>query len=231
MVTVISLGGSLVAPDTVDEAFVRDFAALIGALLERDAERRFVFVVGGGGPARAWQRAYHAVAADSYSPEEADWIGVMATRLNARLVRAVFAPWCAHDVITDPTEAPDFAVQERVLVAAGWKPGFSSDFDAVLLAEKFCADQVINLSNIAQVYTDDPKTNPNAAPLDTVSWEAFRALVGEEWVPGKNAPFDPVAAKRGAALGLRVICAAGRDIQNLTMLLEGKPFKGTVIGP
>ena len=111
------------------------------------------------------------------------------------------------------------------------KPGFSSDYDAVLLAEKFHAKRVINLSNIERVYTDDPKTNPNAAPLDALSWDAFRALVGDEWVPGKNTPFDPVAAKHAASLGLTVICAAGRDLKNLKNLLEGKPFLGTTIGP
>ncbi|MDR2518130.1 MAG: UMP kinase [Spirochaetaceae bacterium] len=228
MVTVISLGGSIVAPDTVDEDFVRGFAGLIQALLEEDPKRRFIFVVGGGAPARLWQKAYQALAAP-YSPEEADWIGVMATRLNAQLVRGVFAPFCPQEVVTDPANAPSF--EGRVLVAAGWKPGFSSDYDAVLLAEKFHAEQVVNLSNIPQVYTADPKTNPEAAPLETVSWDDFRALTGEEWVPGKNTPFDPVAAKHAAALGLRVVCAAGRDLKNLKNLLTGKPFTGTTIGP
>ncbi|MDR1596274.1 MAG: UMP kinase [Treponema sp.] len=231
MITVISLGGSIVAPDAVDEAFLKDFVSLIREFLNADAERRFIFVVGGGGPARVYQKAYREISAitgTKASDNEADWIGVMATRLNAQLVRALMGEWCSQDVVTDPTQAADMT--GRVLVAAGWKPGFSSDNDAVLLAERFRADRVINLSNIEQVYTDDPKKNPQAKPIDAISWPDFRALVGDEWIPGKNVPFDPVASRRAAELGLKVICAAGRNLENLKKILRGEPFLGTTIG-
>jgi uridylate kinase len=227
MLTVISLGGSIVAPDGVDERFLKDFTALIRRLLAEDAERRFVFVVGGGGPARAWQNAYRNVSGGG-KDNEADWIGVMATRLNAQLIRALMAEWCSQDVVTNPTEAAPLT--GRVLVAAGWKPGFSSDNDAVLLAERFKASRVINLSNIEQVYTDDPRKNPDARPIDKISWKDFRAMVGDEWVPGKNVPFDPIASKRASELGLQVICAAGRNLDNLKKVLRGEGFLGTTIG-
>ena len=226
MVTVISLGGSIVAPDGVDENFVRDFVTLIRSLLESDKNRRFIFVVGGGGPARTWQKAYRAITGGG-SDDEADWIGVMATRLNAQLIRGVLREWCEQEVVTDPTQA-EFT--GRVLVAAGWKPGFSSDYDAVLLAERFHADKVINLSNIEKVYTADPRVDPNAKPIDTISWNDFRALVGDEWTPGKNVPFDPIASRHAAKIGLHVVCAAGRNLENLKKLLTGETFSGTTIG-
>ena len=103
MVTVISLGGSIVAPDGVDVAFLKNFTAVLRDLINSDEERRFIFVVGGGGPARAWQGAYREISGSTACNEEADWIGVMATRLNAQLVRAVLAEWCSQDVVTDPT--------------------------------------------------------------------------------------------------------------------------------
>ena len=106
---------------------------------------------------------------------------------------------------------------------------FSTDNDAVLLAERFNAPTVINLSNIAKVYTDDPRTNPEAKPIDTISWADFRAIVGDEWVPGKNVPFDPIASLHAQIAGISVICAAGRDIENLRNILDGKPFTGTTI--
>jgi uridylate kinase len=228
MVTVISLGGSIVAPDGVDEAFLKNFVALIREFLETEAERRFIFVVGGGAPARTYQNAYRNISGAA-EDGEADWIGIMATRLNAQLVRALMREWCSQEVVTDPLNAP--AMTGRVLAAAGWKPGFSSDNDAVLLAERFGADTVINLSNIEQVYTDDPRKNPEAKPIDSISWRDFRVLVGDEWTPGKNGPFDPVASRRAAELGLRVVCAAGRDLENLRKILKGGPFLGTTIGP
>ena len=227
MVTVISLGGSIVAPDGVDEGFLKDFSALIGELLSKDEKKRFIFVVGGGGPARAWQKAYRAVHS-SPKDEQADWIGVMATRLNAQLVKAIMGDWCTQDVVIDPTQVEPF--MGRVLVAAGWKPGFSSDYDAVLLAERFQANAVINLSNIEKVYTDDPKKNPAAKPIDSISWADFCAMVGDEWIPGKNVPFDPIASKHAARIGLKVICAAGKNLANLQKILMNEAFVGTTIG-
>jgi uridylate kinase len=228
MVTVISLGGSIVAPEGVDAGFLKDFTDLVRGLLEEDKERRFIFVVGGGGPARVWQNAYRTVCAGTVSDEEADWIGIMATRLNAQLVKAVMAEWCPQDVVTDPTLAQPIA--GRVLVAAGWKPGFSSDNDAVLLAGRFNAKTVINLSNIEKVYTADPRKDPNARPLDRISWDDFRAMVGDTWVPGTNVPFDPVASRHAQELGLKVICAAGKNLENLRNIIRGKDFTGTTIG-
>ncbi len=228
MTTVISLGGSIVAPERPDAGFLADFAKRVRAYLAEDSARRLIFVVGGGGPARAWQDACKTARPDT-GHDALDWIGIRATRLNAELVRAVFEPECPHDVVTDPTAVTVFT--GRILVAAGWKPGFSTDFDAVVLAERFQADTVVNLSNIAKVYTADPKLDPSARPIDAISWADFRALVGDTWTPGANLPFDPVATKRSAELGLRVVCAAGRDLDNLDAILRGTPFVGTTIGP
>ena len=227
MVTVISLGGSIIAPDGVDIQFLGDFVSLIAELLEADNSRQFILVTGGGAPARVWQNAYRSIRAEALD-EEADWIGIMATRLNAQLVKALFSDYCTQDVVVDPTQP--IAMEGRILIAAGWKPGFSSDYDAVLLAEQFHADRVINLSNIEQVYTGDPKIHRDALPIDAIDWKNFRAMVGDEWIPGKNVPFDPIASRHAEKIGLRVICAAGRNLPNLKNLLEGSSFVGTVIG-
>ncbi len=227
MTTVVSLGGSIVAPDRPDIPFLKAFLSQARAWLDADPERRLILVVGGGGPAREWQKAYRE-AGSRAEPEAQDWVGIMATRLNAQLVKALFGEFCPRDVVTDPTSVTVFT--GRVLVAAGWKPGFSTDYDAVLLAERFGAGTVVNLSNIAKVYTADPRKDPEAKPIDAIGWKEFRALVGDDWVPGKNVPFDPVASRKAEELGLRVVCAAGRDLENLKAILEGRPFEGTVIG-
>ncbi len=227
MTTVISLGGSIVAPDRPDVPFLRDFLALAKAWLDADLARRLILVVGGGGPAREWQKAYRDASLRS-DPDAQDWVGIMATRLNAQLVKALFGELCPRDVVIDPTEVD--VLPGRVLVAAGWKPGFSTDFDSVLLAERFGAGTIVNLSNIAKVYTADPKLDPDARPVDSIGWAEFRAMVGDEWEPGKNVPFDPVASRKAEQRGLRVICAAGRNLPNLKAILEGRTFEGTVIG-
>ncbi|UTC97327.1 UMP kinase [Treponema denticola] len=231
MVTVLSVGGSIVAPDKPDFDFLDKFSKTIRNWLLQDSSRKIIMVIGGGAPARDYQNAYRKVCDLRKAPaknDEADWIGIMATRLNAQLVKAVFEELCPNPVVYDPTTVDMFGGQ--ILVAAGWKPGFSTDNDAVVLAERFSGNLVVNLSNIAKVYTDDPKKNPEARPIDSISWEDFIKIVGTEWVPGKNTPFDPIASQRAQKAGIKVICAAGKDIENLENILNGKDFKGTVIG-
>ncbi len=229
MTTVLSLGGSIVAPEGPDPAFLSSFMGLVREHLAGAPERRIILVVGGGGPARAWQRAYREAGGEASDHDAQDWIGVMATRLNAQLVKALLGPLCPQEVVTDPSTVS--LLMGRALVAAGWKPGFSTDYDAVLLAERFGAPRVLNLSNIAKVYTADPRVDPAARPIDAISWEGFRAIVGDEWSPGKNLPFDPVATRKAAELRLSVVCASGRDLDNLRRILEGRSFTGTMIGP
>lgn len=228
-VKVLSVGGSIVAPEGPDVEFVKKFVSLVKEYLSEHKEDKLIFVVGGGGPARIYQNAFRSVTGtpSDGGTDAADWIGIMATRLNAQFVKACFGDLCRESVVTDPTAAEEF--NGSVLLAAGWKPGFSTDNDAVLLAEKFGAKTVVNLSNIEKVYTDDPRKNPDAAPIDEITWSDFRKIVGDEWTPGKNCPFDPIASKKAQSLGLTVICAGGKDLSNIKAILEDKDYTGTII--
>lgn len=231
MTKVLSVGGSIVVPGNPDTDFLSKFIIMVKEWLSQDNERKLILVVGGGSPARVYQNAYSDICqkTDSISVQnDADWIGIMATRLNAQLVKAAFGSLCENDVVYNPTENINFS--GRILVAAGWKPGFSTDNDAVLLAEKFSAKTVVNLSNIEKVYTDDPRKNPDAKPIDSISWKDFRKMVGDEWTPGKNCPFDPIASKKADECNMTVICAGGKNIENIKNILNDKPFTGTKIG-
>jgi uridylate kinase len=224
---VISLGGSIIAPDKVDTAFLRQLNEALRTYLIEDRSRKIILVCGGGSPARVYQQAMREIREDVGS-EELDWLGIRATHINGQLVKAMLSEFCTDNLITDPTGHINFRGQ--VLVAAGWKPGFSTDNDAVILAERFEGRLIINLSNIAKVYTDDPKKNPDAKPLDSISWADYRTMVGNQWTPGKSTPFDPIASKRAEKMHMKVVCADGRNIRNTMDILYGRPFVGTVIG-
>jgi len=233
MTYVVSLGGSIISPpEGPDVAFIVEFRKRLESWLRSDADRRIILVVGGGNPARLYQNAYREIGqklgTTDANDEALDWIGIAATRLNARFVKAAMGELCSDEIVTDPSAS--FSFSGKVLVASGWKPGFSSDYDAVYLGERFGARKVLNLSNIAKVHTADPRTDPRAAPLDAISWADFRAMVGSTWTPGANLPFDPIASARAEAAGICVVCAAGKDMDNLFRILDGKPFTGTTIG-
>ncbi len=222
---IISLGGSLIVPNGgIDAAFLKRFKKII---LKRVATGgRFVIICGGGATARHYQKAARSLG--GITREDVDWIGIHATRLNGHLLRTVFQRHAHPTVIKNPNAPPRF--REPLLIAAGWKPGWSTDYDAVLLASALGASTVINLSDVEYVYSADPKKHPNAKPLECVDWKAFRKIVGNRWDPGANVPFDPVASKLAQHLGLTVKMVRGRSYQEVENALAGKPFKGTVIG-
>ena len=226
-VSILSIGGSIVAPDKPDAEFLKKLRSLLFECSEA-TQTRYIIIIGGGGPCRVYQQACRDVRPDTVDNDRLDWIGIMATRLNAQLVSEVMVPGCKDPVVTDPTA--DISFTGDILVASGWKPGWSTDYIAVLLAERFGADRLINLSNIKKVYSADPKLDPNAVPLDYISWDEYGKMIGSEWTPGKNAPFDPVATKKAVALNLQVVTAGGRDIDNTRAILTGGSFEGTVMG-
>jgi len=220
---VISLGGSLVFPDEIDIRFLKNFKNLIARQIKRGG--KFIFVVGGGKICRKYQKALREVA--NASVNDIEWLGIYTTKTNAELVRLSFGKLAYPNVASDPTKKTDF--KQPILTASGWKPGASTDRVAIKLAETYGSKTVINLSNIDYVYTKDPRKFKDAKKITDISWAGFRQIVGNKWDPGKNLPFDPVAAKLAQNLGLRVIIANGKNLKNLQNILEGKKFQGTTI--
>jgi len=222
-IVAISLGGSIIAPpEGINAKFLQDFKKIIVGFVKKGI--RFIIVCGGGSTARNYQSA--AKAAGKLDPEDVDWIGIHATRLNGHLMRSVFRGLAHPVMIKDPTRK--FKWHTPVLIGAGWKPGWSTDFDAVKLAENFGADLLINLSNISYVYDRDPK-EPGAKKVESMTWAELQKIVGTKWEPGANTPFDPVATKTARKLGLKLAFVKGTELGEVKKVIEGKKFEGTVV--
>lgn len=223
---IISLGGSLLVPDSIDVEFIRNFKKFIVRYISLGY--RFILVTGGGHTARHYIEATEKIS--DITDDDKDWLGVHATRMNAHMVRTVFRKYAHARINTNPHDLEDFySAPEAILVAAGWRPGFSTDFDAVLLGKYLDARRIINLSNIDMVYDCDPKKHHDAKPFPRLSWKAFQKLVGDEWNPGMNVPFDPVASSMAAVEKMEVAILNGDDLQNVENYILGKKFVGTVI--
>lgn len=226
--TIMSIGGSLIVPNGgIDTKFLHKLNTFVRTQLAKNKNRQFFLVVGGGQIARHYRDAGEAVIKKHLTIEDLDWLGVHATRLNAQLLRTIFRD-IAHPYLIKHYEIIR-KVSEPVVVAAGWKPGWSTDFDAVLLCEDYGVREVINLSNIEKVYDKDPKKFKNAKAIDRISWKNFKELVGSKWIPGMHAPFDPVAAQKAEDLGVKVVVLSGHDFNNLEHYFKGEKFTGTVI--
>src|SRR3989338_8938992 len=223
---ILSVGGSLVVPDgKIDTAFLAAFRRLVLAQVKRGW--KFVIVVGGGGTARHYQNAAREVT--KLTRDDLDWLGIHSTRLNGHLMRTILRD-IAHPVMfKDPTAVPK-AWKGSVLVAAGWKPGWSTDYVATRIARRLNAIVVFNLSNIDSLYTADPRKDASATPIHAIEWKDYRKMVGNVWDPGMNAPFDPVASRLAQQSGISAILVNGKNLKNLEAVFSGKSFKGTVIG-
>jgi uridylate kinase len=225
---VISVGGSLVVPENgVNTSFLTKLNEFVRKSLADDPNRQFFLVSGGGTIARHYRDAGKAVVGHELSRDDMDYLGIHATKLNAHLIRTIFQD-IAHPYILKHYEIIR-KVEEPVVVAAGWKPGWSTDYCALLLCEDYGVRSVINLSNIKQVFDKDPKKHDDAKPIEKINWPDFRKIVGDDWSPGLNMPFDPIAAKKAEELGVRVVVLHGEDFENIENYFTGKEFVGTII--
>lgn len=221
---IISLGGSLVVPEEIDVKYVIKFKNLIKQIIKENPNKNFIIVVGGGKTARKY---VDSVKNLDLPNSELDWIGIKASRLNAELVRAVFAD-LAHDVVIfDPTIKIEFKCP--VLIGAAYKPGWSTDNVAMLFAETYKVKKVINLSNIDYVYNKNPKEFDDAIKFENMTWEEFIKIVGDKWSPSLNVPFDPIAAKKANVLNAKVAIMNGKNLENVKECILDKSFKGTMI--
>ncbi len=222
---VMSVGGSLIVPDQIDT----DFLSSLKTLIETDVanNRRFILIAGGGRTARNYQEAARTVA--PLSDDDLDWLGIHSTHLNGHLLRTIFRDIAHPIMIKNPDDILDVPKEVPVIVAGGYRPGASTDLRAIQIADRVGAKKVVNLSNIDYVYTDDPRTNPDAQKIEDITWEKFRKLIPEEWGPGLNSPFDPVAAREAQKRDIEVASLNGEKLDELKNYLDGKEFVGTRI--
>ena len=223
----ISLGGSIICPqpEKINTAFLKIFRQMILKFLKKGS--RFIVIPGGGKVCRLYQSS--AAKITKVSNEDKDWIGIHATRLNAHLLRTVFRG-IAYPVVLDDPYKP-VKNRWRLLIGSGWKPGWSTDFVAALLAKRFGIKEVVNAGNIPFVFEKDPNKHKGAKFFREISWKNYRKLISPKWTPGLSTPFDPIASKLAQKLKIRVFVIQGTDIKNFEKLLAGKKFRGTIIRP
>lgn len=221
---VISLGGSLIIPQTIDIEYLDTFKAMVLEYL-KNRENQVIIVCGGGSVCRKYQEAAQQLGV--HAAEDLDQIGIEATKLNASLVRSLFLSLAYPEVVYNPTKK--LRTNKQVVVGCGYKPGYSSDRDAVFLAQNFRSKVILNLTNTSYVYDKDPKL-PGAQPFTTLSWKRYRSLIAQSWTPGLHVPFDPVASKDAEKLKLTVKILNGTNIDNVRRCLAGRDVIGTTIG-
>lgn len=226
-IIIIALGGSIIfpRPGKINAIFLKKFKKLILKYIRKNF--KFIIVTGGGKICRLYQKAAAKIVKLPY--QDLDWLGIHATRLNAHFLRTIFRE-VAYPIVLHEPKKP-VKNNWRLLIAAGWKPGCSTDYIAVLLAKRFKVKKIIDAGNIPFVYSKDLLKYKNAYPIKKISWKSYQKLIGSKWIPGLPAPIDPIAARLARKLKIPALIIKGTELKNLEKIILGQKFKGTIIEP
>ncbi|MBI2564659.1 UMP kinase [Candidatus Woesearchaeota archaeon] len=220
---IVSVGGSLIVPRSIDVSFLKKLRLLV----LRHKQIQFLFVTGGGSTARNYINSASKVT--KLKTEDKDWLGIHATRLNAHLFKTIFHDLAYNRVLKNYKEI--VKTNKRIIIASGWRPGHSTDYDAVQFALLYKNSVIVNLTNIDYVYNKDPNKYSAAKPLKDLLWKDYFKLMPKNWEPGMHVPFDIHASKLAAKNKLTVIQINGNKLNEFQKYLENKKFIGTVIRP
>jgi uridylate kinase len=223
--TVISLGGSVLVPDEIDEKYLVEASNVIREL---SREMHLLIVCGGGMLARRYISAGRNFSQKEYFLDE---LGIMATRLNAQLLLTSILDIAYPKVPFTTSFASSKSDNYAVVVMGGTRPGHSTDQVAAELAIKSGAKRFINATSVDGVYTGDPKTDPNARLLKNISLNELKKIIGKKkWTrAGDTFVMDPEACRIIKGYDIELIVLNGRDLSSLRNAVEGKSFKGTTI--
>ena len=223
MKVVFSIGGSILAPDNVDEEYLRKLSALIEELAKN---HQVAVVVGGGRPAR---RAIEDARNRGSSWAECDHVGILKTRENARELINRLNVRCNKKIPESIYEAVAL-FGRNVLVTGGTEPGHSTDAVAAIIAEWVKADIFVNASNVDAVYDKNPKEYPDAKPYKTIDIKELIKIVCEgSMEAGKYPLLDLTSARIIERSKIKTVILDGREVGNMKNAVEGQPFAGTTV--
>lgn len=217
MKIVISLGGSVILPKKLDINFIKKFSNLIRKYKKR---HKFSIVCGGGHVARIYTKAAKKI---KLSTNDAHKFGILATHLNAKFLAKILKAKFSD-------EHPEkIGKMKGIVVSGGYKPGWTTDTDAALIAKSMNADILINITDKKGIYTKDPDIYPDAKLIKKLSWDTFEKMFGKRIKgAGKHYIFDPLAGQICKNSNIKVI-VVGKDIKNLENIFKNKKFIGSEI--
>lgn len=221
---IISLGGSLVVPEKNFLA-TRYLLAFRKLILKFSKNIRFFIIVGGGKICRFYQSEAKKIGATN---NELDWLGIYTARLNGRFVKSFFVEKDVYDeIICSPLEK--IKTNKKLVFFGAWKPGWTTDFVSVRLAQTYNIKEIINLTDVDYIYDKDPDKFKNAQPIKNITWAEYIKIVGTKHQPGGNHPFDPKASLLAKKLKARLISINGHNLTVVENYLTGKKFVGTIV--
>jgi uridylate kinase len=222
-VFVISLGGSRIVPDDVDDRFLVEFKELI----DSHKEKKFVVVCGGGRTARRYMGALRKLGKKTKAQSME---GIAVTRLHAGFMARIFGKEANEVVPRNMKRVKTLLKKNRVVFCGGlrWKPKNTSDGTAARLAAMLKCD-FINLTNVRGLYTKNPKKYKSAKFVPKISWDEFYKIAKRiKFEAGQHFVLDLVAAE--TIREKRIVTYIVGSLKSMDGVLQNnKRINGTVI--
>ena len=214
---VLKLGGFAFATEGRPEPLISDYVKL---LLQLVKEHQFVVVTGGGSTART----YIQIARSMRVPESlCDQLGIMVSRINARLVVDGLHDHAYPEVPITVTDLSRFFASGKLVAMGGLQPGHSTNAVAAIAAETIRADLFLNATNVNGVYTSDPSEDPEAKHLDEVPVSKLMQILSESrMTAGGYDLMDPIALRIIQRSRIPTIIIDGQNLANVTRALHGE---------
>jgi len=219
---VVSIGGSILVPGDRDAEFISKLAEM---LKEVSKEVQLAIVCGGGKTARYYAGIAQELGGDTY---QQDILGIAATRMNAQLLSLALGDM--PDSVSDNTrETAERACSGKIAVMGGTVPGHTTDAVSAMVATDMKADRIVNGTSVDAVYTDDPRKNPDAKKIQSLTIDELGDIVYKEHGASKSSVFDPLGVKLAKENNIDILIIDGRNIVELKNAILGKPINGTKV--
>jgi uridylate kinase len=222
-VWVISLGGSRIVPNSVDDKFLLRFKELINS----HPSKKFVVVTGGGSTARKYISALKKIGKKT---EDQSLEGIAITRLHANFMMRIFGKSANEDLPTNMEKVKNLLAKNHIVFCGGlrWSNTNSTTDGTAAKLAGFLKCPFINLTNVQGLYSEDPMRNKNAKFIPRISWDDFYKMMKNiKFKAGQHFVLDQSAAK--TIKEKKVVTYIVGSLSAIDAILDNKKFMGTVI--
>lgn len=216
MKAVIKLGG-FAFPSNPEKPLVREYVRFFSGLV---GEHHLVVVTGGGEIARQYIKSAREM---DVSESMCDHLGILASRLNARLLADGLGEYAFPEIPATIEELKHYFASGKIVAMGGLTPGHSTNAVAAIAAETVGAELLVNATDVDGVYSSDPARDQGAKKLEKVTIPELTAILSTvQMKAGAYDLMDPLALRIIARSKLRTVIVNGRNPANVSKALRNE---------